>query len=173
MWSRWSQWAVRPEVRVTDQGRAVGGMGNGEMAADDPLTVRIAAAMTAAQSGGHATAAAEIDAIRAELGGVPSYQAAAAEYVRGVTAHHASDADEALRAVDACIDIARAIDEPGWEANALPIRIINLARSGRGEYSFIHLLVRDHLAECSPDHLAEKVERRIAQRAATTVSRVP
>ncbi|MFI6830932.1 NACHT domain-containing protein [Kribbella sp. NPDC050241] len=40
-----------------------------------------------------------------------------------------------------------------------------LARTGRGEYSFIHLLVRDHLAECSPNHLAEKVERRIAQRA--------
>ncbi|MFG1624409.1 NACHT domain-containing protein [Kribbella sp. NPDC049227] len=41
-----------------------------------------------------------------------------------------------------------------------------LARTGRGEYSFIHLLVRDHLAECSPNHLAEKVDRRIAQRAA-------
>ncbi|HEY3507762.1 MULTISPECIES: GGDEF domain-containing protein [Kribbella] len=110
-------------------------MGNGEMAAgrmNVPLTARIAAAMTAAQSGGHATAAAEIDAIRAELGGVPSYTLAAAEYVRGVTAHHASDADEALRAVDALIEVARAIDEPGWEANALPIRIINLARSGRG-----------------------------------------
>lgn len=40
-----------------------------------------------------------------------------------------------------------------------------LARTGRGEYSFIHLLVRDHLAECSPNHLAEKVDRRIAQRA--------
>jgi diguanylate cyclase (GGDEF)-like protein len=107
-------------------------MGSGEMATGDALTDRIAAAMTAAQSGGHASAAAEIEAIRAELGGVPSYRLAAAEYVRGVTAHHASDADEALRAVDACIDVARAIDEPGWEANALPIRIINLARSGRG-----------------------------------------
>ncbi|WP_325039510.1 GGDEF domain-containing protein [Kribbella sp.] len=107
-------------------------MGNGEMAVGDPLTARIAAAMTAAQSGGQATAAAEIEAIRTELGGVPSYTLAAAEYVRGVTAHHASDADEALRAVDALIAVARAIDEPGWEANALPIRIINLARSGRG-----------------------------------------
>jgi diguanylate cyclase (GGDEF)-like protein len=107
-------------------------MGSGEMATGDALTDRIAAAMTAAQSGGHASAAAEIEAVRAELGGVPSYRLAAAEYVRGVTAHHASDADEALRAVNACIDVARAIDEPGWEANALPIRIINLARSGRG-----------------------------------------
>jgi diguanylate cyclase (GGDEF)-like protein len=107
-------------------------MGSGEMATGDALTDRIAAAMTAAQSGGHASAAAEIEAVRVELGGVPSYRLAAAEYVRGVTAHHASDADEALRAVDACIEVARAIDEPGWEANALPIRIINLARSGRG-----------------------------------------
>ena len=41
-----------------------------------------------------------------------------------------------------------------------------LARTGRGEYAFIHLLVRDHLAECSPDHLAAKVDRRIAERAA-------
>lgn len=41
-----------------------------------------------------------------------------------------------------------------------------LARTGRGEYSFIHLLVRDHLAECSPDTLAAKVDRRIEARAA-------
>lgn len=40
-----------------------------------------------------------------------------------------------------------------------------LARTGRGEYAFIHLLVRDHLADCSPDDLAAKVERRIAERA--------
>lgn len=40
-----------------------------------------------------------------------------------------------------------------------------LARTGRGEYSFIHLLVRDHLAECSPDDLAAKVDRRITERA--------
>ncbi|ADB29700.1 diguanylate cyclase [Kribbella flavida DSM 17836] len=97
-----------------------------------PLTARIAAAMTLAQSGGHALAAAEIEAVRAELGPEPSYALAAAEYVRGVTAHHASDADEALAAVDDCLRVARAIDEPGWEANALPIRIINLARSDRG-----------------------------------------
>ena len=47
------------------------------MATGDALTARIAAAMTSAQSGGHATAAAEIEAIRSELGGVPSYQLAA------------------------------------------------------------------------------------------------
>jgi len=96
------------------------------------LIARIAGAMTAAQSGGHLSAAAEIAEIRAELGGVPSYELAAAEYVRAVSAHYASDADEALRAVGACVEVAKTIDEPGWEANALPVRIINLARSGRG-----------------------------------------
>ncbi|MET9270161.1 NACHT domain-containing protein [Kribbella sp. NPDC003557] len=40
-----------------------------------------------------------------------------------------------------------------------------LARTGHAQYSFIHLLVRDHLAECVPDELAAKVDRRIAERA--------
>ncbi|MFC9687051.1 NACHT domain-containing protein [Kribbella sp. NPDC056951] len=35
-----------------------------------------------------------------------------------------------------------------------------LARTAPGEYSFIHLLIRDHLAECNPDDLAAKVIRR-------------
>ncbi|WP_232828529.1 NACHT domain-containing protein [Kribbella monticola] len=39
-----------------------------------------------------------------------------------------------------------------------------LARTGPGEYAFIHLLVRDHLAECDPDALAAKVDERIAAR---------
>jgi hypothetical protein len=39
-----------------------------------------------------------------------------------------------------------------------------LARTGHSEYAFIHLLIRDHLAECTPDVLAAKVERRIAER---------
>ncbi len=119
-------------------------MGSGEMATGDALTARIAAAMTSAQSGRHAIAAAEIEVIRAELGGVPSYQLATAEYVRGVTAHHASDADEALDAVEACIAVAKAIDEPGWEANALAIRIINLTRSGRGGDTVKDLVTAEH-----------------------------
>jgi hypothetical protein len=32
-----------------------------------------------------------------------------------------------------------------------------------GEYRFIHLLVRDHLAECHPVRLAQAVHRRRAQ----------
>ncbi|WP_405063238.1 NACHT domain-containing protein [Kribbella sp. NBC_01505] len=39
-----------------------------------------------------------------------------------------------------------------------------LAQTAPGEYSFIHLLVRDHLAECDPDELAAKVDRRTAAR---------
>ncbi|MEV6287957.1 signal transduction protein [Kribbella sp. NPDC051770] len=39
-----------------------------------------------------------------------------------------------------------------------------LTRTGRGEYAFIHLLVRDHLAECDPDRLATKVDQRAASR---------
>ena len=115
------------------------------------LTKRIAAAMTLAQSGGHVTAAAELRAIRAELGSAPSYELAAAEYVRGVTAHHASDADEALDAVDSCLAIARAIDEPGWEANALPIRVINLARSGRGGDTVTDLVAAENALSKTTD----------------------
>jgi hypothetical protein len=40
-----------------------------------------------------------------------------------------------------------------------------LTKTGRGEYAFIHLLVRDHLAECDPDALAAKVDDRMAERA--------
>lgn len=39
-----------------------------------------------------------------------------------------------------------------------------LARTGPREYSFIHLLIRDHLAYCNPDLLAAKVDRRAARR---------
>jgi diguanylate cyclase (GGDEF)-like protein len=115
------------------------------------LTDRIAAAMTLAQSGGHVTAAAELKAIRAELGSEPSYELAAAEYVRGVTAHHASDADEALAAVESCLAVGRAIDEPGWEANALPIRIITLARSGRGGDTVNDLVAAEHALSRTTD----------------------
>ncbi|MEV6411673.1 GGDEF domain-containing protein [Kribbella sp. NPDC051718] len=115
------------------------------------LSAQIAGAMTLAQSGGHVVAAAQIDAIRAALAGVPSYELAAAEYVRGVTAHHASDADESLAAVDECLAVARAIDEPGWEANALAIRIITLARSGRGGDTINDLVAAEHALDRTTD----------------------
>ena len=52
-----------------------------------------------------------------------------------------------------------------------------LARTGQGrrfegdQYAFVHLLVRDHLAECDPDALAAKVDQRIAARAELTRGR--
>jgi hypothetical protein len=52
-----------------------------------------------------------------------------------------------------------------------------LARTGQGrrfegdQYAFVHLLVRDHLAECDPDALAAKVDQRIAARAGLPRSR--
>jgi len=46
-----------------------------------------------------------------------------------------------------------------------------LSRTGPGEYAFIHLLVRDHLAECDPDALAAKVDHRITERQARDQTR--
>ena len=74
------------------------------------VTARIAAAMTRAQSGSPAEAALELNELLAELDPEPSHERAAAEYVRAVAAHHATDAVEALDAVDGCIRVARAIN---------------------------------------------------------------
>jgi tetratricopeptide (TPR) repeat protein len=108
------------------------------------VTARIAAAMTLAQSGSPAEAALEINALLTELGPEPSHQRAAAEYVRAVAAHHATDAVEALDAVDGCIRVARAIDEPGWEANAIAIRIVTLIRTGEGGDSVADLVAAEN-----------------------------
>src|SRR5437879_3734595 len=81
------------------------------------VTARIAAAMTRAQTGKPTEAAADIRRLLTELGPEPTSERAAAEYVRAVTAHHGNDSEVALDAVDGCIRVARAIDEPGWEAN--------------------------------------------------------
>jgi diguanylate cyclase (GGDEF)-like protein len=115
------------------------------------LIARIAAAMTRAQSGGHVAAALAIEEIRAELKGRPSYELAAAEYVRAVAAHHASDADEALAAVADCLAVARAIEEPGWEANALPVRVITLVRSGRGGDTINDLVAAEYALSRTTD----------------------
>ena len=108
------------------------------------VTARIAAAMTRAQSGSPAEAAQELSTILAELGAEPSHERAAAEYVRAVAAHHATDAIEALDAVDACVRVARAIDEPGWEANAIAVRIVTLIRTGEGGDSVADLVAAEN-----------------------------
>ena len=108
------------------------------------VTARIAAAMTRAQSGNAVDAMAEITALLAELDPGPSHERAAAEYVRAVAAHHATDAIEALDAVDGCIRVARAIEEPGWEANAIAVRIVTLIRTGEGGDSVADLVAAEN-----------------------------
>jgi diguanylate cyclase (GGDEF)-like protein len=108
------------------------------------VTARIAAAMTRAQSGSPAEAALELNELLAELGPEPSHERAAAEYVRAVAAHHATDSVEALDAVDGCIRVARAIDEPGWEANAIALRIVTLIRTGEGGDSVADLVAAEN-----------------------------
>jgi diguanylate cyclase (GGDEF)-like protein len=121
-----------------------GGGGEVAMGETPGLTARIAAAMTRAQSGSPTEAAADIRALLDELGTEPTYQRAAAEYVRGVAAHYTGNADEALDAVAACIEVSRAIDEPGWEANAITLRIVTLIRTGRGGDSVDDLVAAEH-----------------------------
>jgi diguanylate cyclase (GGDEF)-like protein len=108
------------------------------------VTARIAAAMTRAQSGSPTQAAADLHLLLTELGPEPTSERAAAEYVRAVTAHHANDSEAALDAVDCCIRVARAIDEPGWEANALAMRIVTLIRTGQGGDSVADLVAAEH-----------------------------
>ncbi|MER7246017.1 GGDEF domain-containing protein [Kribbella sp. NPDC000426] len=108
------------------------------------VTARIAAAMTRAQSGSPAEAGLELNELLAELDPEPSHERAAAEYVRAVAAHHATDAIEALDAVDGCIRVARAIDEPGWEANAIALRIVTLIRTGEGGDSVADLVAAEN-----------------------------
>ncbi|WP_425842006.1 diguanylate cyclase [Kribbella sp. DT2] len=108
------------------------------------VTARIAAAMAGAQSGGPAEAMLDIRRLLTELGPEPSPERAAAEYVRAVAAHHGTDAEEALDAVDGCIRIARTIDAPGWEANALALRIVTLIRTGEGGDSVSDLVAAEH-----------------------------
>ncbi|WP_350279383.1 GGDEF domain-containing protein [Kribbella sp. HUAS MG21] len=108
------------------------------------VTARIAAAMTRAQSGNAPEAMREISQVLAELAPEPSHERAAAEYVRAVAAHHATDAVEALDAVDGCIRVARAIDEPGWESNAIALRIVTLIRTGEGGDSVADLVAAEN-----------------------------
>jgi diguanylate cyclase (GGDEF)-like protein len=108
------------------------------------VTARIAAAMTRAQSGNPAGAATDIRKLLTELGPEPTSERAAAEYVRAVAAHHAGDAETALDAVDGCIRASRAIEEPGWEANALAVRIVTLIRTGEGGDSVADLVAAEN-----------------------------
>jgi tetratricopeptide (TPR) repeat protein len=115
------------------------------------FTARIAAAMTRAQSGRPVEAGVDIRRILTELRPEPTYERASAEYVRAVAAHHNSDGAEALDAVEACIRVSRAIAEPGWEANALALRIVTLIRTGGSGDSVADLVAAEHALSRSED----------------------
>jgi diguanylate cyclase (GGDEF)-like protein len=119
--------------------------------AESELDARIASAMTRAQSGSPTEAGAGIRAVLTELGPEPSYARAKAEYVRAVAAHHSGDADGVLDAVDACVEISRVIGEPGWEANAIAMRIVTQIRSGRGGDSVADLVAAEHALSLTTD----------------------
>lgn len=119
------------------------------------LSARIAAAMTRAQSGSPIEAAADIRQVLQELGPDPTYERASAEYVRAVAAHHGSDSEGVLDAVEACIRVSRAIGEPGWEANALTLRIVTRLRTGQGGDSVADLVAAEQaLSRSNDDALA-------------------
>ena len=119
----------------------------------DPSDIdnRIGAAMARAQSCSPTEAAADIRVVLGEIGPEPSHTRAKAEYVRAVAAHHSGDADGVLDAVNACVDVARAIGEPGWEANALSMRIVTEIRSGRGGDSVADLVAAEHALTLTTD----------------------
>jgi diguanylate cyclase (GGDEF)-like protein len=99
----------------------------------DPATMleRIRLAMSRAQTGEAALAAVDARAMLTELAGEMSSTRAMVEYVRAVAAHYLGDVDEALDAVRGCVEASRVIGEPGWEANALAVRIIMTVRGRR------------------------------------------
>src|SRR6187551_74947 len=104
------------------------------------VSARIATVLERARSGQPEEAAADARRLLGELRPEPSGVRAAVEYARAVAAHYSSDGAEALDAVDACIRIARAVDEPGWEAVALALRIVTLIRTGQSGDSVADLV---------------------------------
>lgn len=108
------------------------------------VSARIATVLKRARSGQPEEAAADARRLLGELRPGPSGVRASVEYARAVAAHHSSDSTEALDAVDACIRIARAIDEPGWEACALALRIVTLIRTGQGGDSVADLVAAEN-----------------------------
>ena len=109
------------------------------------VTARIAAAMTRAQSG-HPAEAAIDDPPAAGRARPGADQRTRGRRVRprGRGSPRIGSPSEALDAVDGCIRVSRAIDEPGWEANALAVRIVTLIRTGEGGDSVADLVAAEN-----------------------------
>lgn len=110
---------------------------------NDPIMrPRLVAAMADSQSGRAAEALLAIDGILADLGATPSYAHAAAEYIRAIAAFELGEYELGLAAIDVCIRIADAIDEPAWESVARSLRVDIRARMAAGDGGAIDDLVR-------------------------------
>ncbi len=110
---------------------------------NDPIMrPRLVVAMFDAQSGRAGDALLALDQIVAELGTAPSYTRAVVEYIRAIAAFELGEYEDGLAAIDLCIEIADAIDEPGWESVARSLRVGIRARMAAGGGDSIDDLVR-------------------------------
>ena len=110
---------------------------------NDPIMrPRLAVAMFDAQSGRAGDALLALDGIVADLGTAPSYTRAVVEYIRATAAFELGEYEDGLAAIDHCIEIADAIDEPGWESVARSLRVGIRARMAGGGGDSIDDLVR-------------------------------
>lgn len=124
---------------------------------DDPtMRPRLATAMFDAQSGRETDALLSLAGIVAEIGPEPSYTRAVVEYLRAIAAFGLGEYEDGLASIAACIDVAGAIGEPGWESVARSLRVDITTRMAAGGGDSIDDLVRAEatLATCSDRELA-------------------
>jgi len=123
---------------------------------DPVLRPRLVSAMSDAQSGREAEALLALDAIVADLGPAPSYARAIVDYIAAIAASELGDYGDGLASIAACIDVSRAIGEPGWESVARSLRVNMSARMTVGGADSIDDLVRAEatLAACGDRELA-------------------
>lgn len=124
---------------------------------NDPIMrPRLVVAMFDAQAGREAEALEALEGILTDLGPAPSYAHAVVAYTRAIAAFELGEYEAGLDAVDACIDLAGIIDEPGWESVALSLRVDIRGRMAAGGGDAIDDLVRAEvtLAACEDRELA-------------------
>lgn len=123
---------------------------------DPTMRSRLVVAMGDAQSGRAAQALLALNEIAVDLGAEPSYTHAVVAYTRAIAAFELGEYEHGLAAVDTCIDLAAAIDEPGWESVARSLRVDIRERMAAGGGDAIDDLVRAEatLAACEDRELA-------------------
>jgi len=119
---------------------------------DDPIMrPRLVIAMGHAQSGRAAEALLVLDDIAADLADTPSYALAVVEYTRAIAAFELGEYEDGLSSIDACLALADAIGESGWESVARSLRVDIRARMAAGGGDAIDDLVRAEAALAASD----------------------